>query len=220
MNVIAISNSLYHSTGLLSKLDFDYILRKEDLTEKYLRERRPDYVFFPHWSYLIRPEIYENFNCVIFHMTDLPFGRGGSPLQNLIQRGIGKTKISAIRCVKQVDGGDVYLKRDFDISRGSAAEIYSRAGEVISLMIDEIVEKHPVPVPQKGEVIEFKRRTPDQSDMSEVVGLNGAYNHIRMLDAVGYPKAFIEEGELRYEFSNAVFEHGKLTATVEILRRS
>ena len=31
-------------------------------------------------------EIHENYKCIIFHMTDLPFGRGGSPLQNLISR--------------------------------------------------------------------------------------------------------------------------------------
>ena len=29
-------------------------------------------------------------------MTDLPYGRGGSPLQNLIIRGFESTKISAI----------------------------------------------------------------------------------------------------------------------------
>ena len=47
-------------------------------------------------------------------MTDLPFGRGGSPLQNLIERGIKQTKISAIKCVKELDGGDIYLKRDLE----------------------------------------------------------------------------------------------------------
>ncbi len=26
------------------------------------------------------------FECVCFHMTDVPYGRGGSPLQNLIIR--------------------------------------------------------------------------------------------------------------------------------------
>ena len=59
------------------------------ITDKYklaaqLEASNPDFVFFPHWSWKIPPSIYENYNCVVFHMTDLPFGRGGSPLQNLI----------------------------------------------------------------------------------------------------------------------------------------
>lgn len=42
----------------------------------------PSYIFFPHWSWKIPAEIYERFECVIFHMTDV-FGRGKSA-QNLI----------------------------------------------------------------------------------------------------------------------------------------
>ncbi len=37
-------------------------------------ELKPRYVFFPHWSHIIPQDIYENFECVIFHMTDFPFG--------------------------------------------------------------------------------------------------------------------------------------------------
>jgi methionyl-tRNA formyltransferase len=44
-------------------------------------------------------------------MTDLPFGRGGSPLQNLISRKIYNTKLSAIRVVKELDAGPVFLKK-------------------------------------------------------------------------------------------------------------
>jgi len=46
-------------------------------------------------------------------MTDLPFGRGGSPLQNLIERGIKKTKISAIKVDGGIDTGDIFFKRDW-----------------------------------------------------------------------------------------------------------
>ena len=47
---------------------------------------QPRYIFFPHWSQLVPAEITEMYDCVCFHMTDVPFGRGGSPLQNLIKR--------------------------------------------------------------------------------------------------------------------------------------
>ncbi len=64
--------------------------------------------FFRIGRILFQKIFFFNFNCVVFHMTDLPFGRGGSPLQNLISRGIYKTKISAIKVVKEIDAGPIY----------------------------------------------------------------------------------------------------------------
>ncbi|MFA5260471.1 MAG: methionyl-tRNA formyltransferase, partial [Candidatus Omnitrophota bacterium] len=52
-----------------------------------VKKFNPDLIFFPHWSWKIPRDIYAAYPCVAFHMTDLPYGRGGSPLQNLIMRG-------------------------------------------------------------------------------------------------------------------------------------
>lgn len=65
-----------------------HISKQADLTYDKLIDIRPEKIFIPHWSYIIEEKIYSNFECIVFHMTDLPFGRGGSPLQNLIIRGI------------------------------------------------------------------------------------------------------------------------------------
>jgi methionyl-tRNA formyltransferase len=149
-------------------------------------------------------------------MTDVPFGRGGSPLQNLLERKIYQTKISAIKCVRELDAGAVYLKRDFDISYGNAEEIYLRAAKIISEMIDEIIIRHPKPVPQQGEVVTFKRRIPSQSDISELRDLESVYNHVRMLDAPGYPRAFIECNKIKFIFHDVKEKNGMLQAKVDI----
>ena len=47
----------------------------------------PRYIFFLHWNWIVPETIFTKFECVCFHMTDLPYGRGGSPLQNLILEG-------------------------------------------------------------------------------------------------------------------------------------
>lgn len=216
MNIIAISNNLYKNTTLCNKKNISYINTKEELTLEKLKKINPQYVFFPHWSYIIPKEIYENFNCVIFHMTDLPFGRGGSPLQNLIERGIYNTKISAIKCVKELDAGDIYLKKDFDISNGSAKELYKKAGAIISTMIDEIIETNPKPLAQIGEIVSFKRRMPSQSNIEKISDLTKIYDYIRMLDCDGYPRAYLETEKNKYEFFNAKIENGKIIANVEI----
>ena len=121
------------------------ITDKTRLTYERLKKLQPRYVFFPHWSWIIPPEIYEHFECVVFHMTDLPFGRGGSPMQNLIIRGIYKTKISAIRVEAGLDTGPVYLKKLFDLSSGSAEELFYVLAHRVCSMMTEIIKKQPKP---------------------------------------------------------------------------
>lgn len=194
------------------------ILGKEELTYEKLKMLDPSYVFFPHWSYVIPKEIYENFECIIFHMTDLPYGRGGSPLQNLIMRGHTETKISALKCVKELDAGPIYLKRELSLE-GSAHEIYKSATEIMISMIDDIVKNKRKPTPQEGESVVFKRRTPKQSDLSLADTPDQSYDMIRMLDAPGYPYAFLETSNLRLEFSDAELAEDGTIARVKITRK-
>lgn len=197
---------------------FVYIAEKEKLNYNFLMELKPRYVFFPHWSHIIPQDIYENFECVIFHMTDVPFGRGGSPLQNLVEREIYQTKISALKAVKELDAGDVYLKNDLSLN-GSAEEIYIRATKIISDMIKTIIETRPKPVPQRGDVVEFKRRKLEQSNITNLDSLEKVFDYIRMLDAEGYPHAYIETDGLRYEFTRATLKKNCLLADVKITKK-
>ncbi len=64
------------------RLNIDLITDKKKLTFSRLKNLNPRFVFFPHWSWLIPRKIYENFECVVFHMTDLPFGRSVRALGN------------------------------------------------------------------------------------------------------------------------------------------
>ena len=43
------------------------------------------------------------------------------------------------------------------------------------------------------------------------------YDHIRMLDGEGYPKAFLRFGPYRIEFSRASYKGDKIIADVEIV---
>jgi methionyl-tRNA formyltransferase len=152
-------------------------------------------------------------------MTDVPYGRGGSPLQNLIVHGHTKTRVSALRMVAELDAGPVYLKRPLDLS-GRAQEIFERLSALVFDMIEEIVGNNPEPVPQTDEPVVFNRRTPAQSVLPAEGDLKKVYDHIRMLDAETYPRAFLENGDYRLEFSHArLCEDGALWATVTITEK-
>lgn len=193
---------------------------REELNIEYLESIDPIYIFFLHWSWIIHESIYTKFNCVVFHMTDLPFGRGGSPLQNLIIRGFKETKVSAIKVNSGIDTGDIYLKRDLPLL-GSATEIFHRAGDVIKDMISEIIASGISPVIQKGDPVYFKRRTPQQSLIdNNILDIEGLYDFIRMLDARNYPHAFFENELFKFEFTNAaLINEQELTAHVRIIKK-
>jgi len=198
--------------------EFGLITDPAELVAAHLDQWSPRYVFLPHWSYRVPADIYERYECVIFHMTDVPYGRGGSPLQNLIVRGHDSTCMSAIRCVEQMDAGPVYMKRALSLA-GSAREVFDRAGTLIEEMILEIIRVNPDPVPQVGEPVLFQRRTPRDGNLELAGTLREAYDYIRMLDADGYPSAFLETPTLRFEFDQASFDGEELVTRVQVKRR-
>lgn len=200
------------------RFDVLRLRRRDELDPAALTAFAPSHVFFPHWSWKIPATVYDKFECVVFHMTDLPYGRGGSPLQNLVVRGIENTRLTALRCVEQLDAGPVYLKRPLS-TLGSAEEVFLRAAALMEQMIVEIAERRLQPRPQAGEAVIFERRGPAQGDLSQAGSLNEAHDLIRMLDADGYPPAFIDIGALRLEFSRASLRPGHVAADVRITLR-
>ena len=198
---------------------FYLISQKEDFTVERIGSISPVKIFIPHWSYIIPSAIFERYECIVFHMTDLPYGRGGSPLQNLIVRGLTATKLSALRVEVGLDTGPVYLKMDLSLS-GTAEEIFVRVNKLVGKMIVEIIQNNLQPVPQEGDPVVFKRRKPEQSDMSGLEKLEEIFDYIRMLDADGYPHAYIENGEFRYEFTRASIKaDGSIVADVKITKK-
>ncbi|MDO6488130.1 methionyl-tRNA formyltransferase [Colwellia sp. 6_MG-2023] len=190
---------------------------KIDLTIEYLRKLKPKYIFFPHWSWIVPENILNEFTCVCFHMTDVPYGRGGSPLQNLIIRGHEDTKLTALQMVKELDAGPVFLKEKLSL-KGNATNIFKRSSLLTFDMIEYIVEHEPIAVPQTGTVTEFPRRKPEQSKLTEDISLEDFYNTIRMLDAESYPKAYIKFGNIKLEFSSVSKSNDGLQATVNIFK--
>lgn len=211
-------SNLFHRLSSRSGEQWRLISNPLGLTRSALEPLEPRYVFLPHWSHRVPAEVWQHFECIVFHMTDLPFGRGGSPLQNLIVRGIENTVISALRCQEGLDEGPVYMKRPLAL-HGSAEEIFVRAAGVIENMIGEMIRSEPEPAPQQGEPVFFRRRRPEDGNLAGLDGLKPVFDYIRMLDAEGYPPAFLDVGPWRIEFSRASLKVGAVIADARITVR-
>ena len=185
-----------------SKFEGNWFLisNQKKLTYSLVKKINPRYIFFPHWSFKIKKKIFDNYECVCFHETDLPYGRGGSPIQNLISRGYKTTFISALKMNEKYDSGPIYFKRKLSL-KGKAELIYENSSKKIFDMIQAIYKKEPSPSPQKGRVVNFKRRKEHQSKFPKnVKKLEDIYDHIRMLDARTYPTSYLDHGNLRIYF--------------------
>ena len=194
---------------------FLLVKSRSELSADFLEKHGISRIFLPHWSHIIPASVYEKHECVIFHMTDLPFGRGGSPLQNLIARGIYETKISALRCVKELDAGPIYMKAPLDL-KGSAEQILSRAYSIIEIMIADLININPPAIPQDGPVTVFRRRVPENSRLDGCSSPRELYDRIRMLDADGYPHAFFETESFRVEFTRASLSADSVSAEARL----
>jgi methionyl-tRNA formyltransferase len=215
-----VSNAKTLKKKIEDKFNVCVISDKDELTLSKINSINPRYIFFPHWSWIIPAEIYENFECVVFHPTDLPYGRGGTPIQNLIVNKKYETKISAIRVNEKIDGGDVYLKEPFSVADGSVEEILQNMSDIVfTKMIPDILRTKPRSMPQKGAITLFKRRKPEESNIcnANLKSINDAFDFIRMLDGEGYPKAFIKSGNLKICFSSAEEKLDRIVGKFEIV---
>lgn len=219
--IIASSKDWFQNSTItkdFEKFNFVYLNNKEDLELSKIEKINPRFIFFPHWSWIVPKDIHQNYECVAFHTSPLPYGRGGSPIQNLIARNFEKAPVCALKMNDILDGGPIYGTKEISLL-GSGDQIFDRLSVIIKLMIMEIIENEPLPKEQVGEVTYFKRRTPSDSQLPKKSNILNIYNHIRMLDAKDYPKAFIDHGNLHIEFTDAVEKPDEVLASVSIRQK-
>ena len=193
-----------HFRNKIKQKNFIHITNKKDLNLKKINTINPHIIFVPHWHWKINKEIFDKYITIIFHSTPLPFGRGGSPIQNMILKGFSKTKICAIQAKDEMDSGNIFLKKNLSLE-GSANEIYIRMYSIILEMIKLLTRnKLPKAIPQKGKIVVFNRRNEKESyvDFSSFK-IDKIYDYIRMLDLDyrKFPKAFTRLGRYKLIFS-------------------
>ena len=210
--------AIFDQVNKKSNLKCSYISTPDELDSALKTNTNFHYIFFLHWNWKVSSEIFQKYECICFHMTDLPYGRGGSPLQNLILDGKTETMISAFKMTEEMDAGPIYAKKSMSLD-GRAEDIFKRAGMLSLEIINWIIQNEPVPEPQKYKPKYFNRRKPEQSLMPTQGTLSQIYDLIRMLDAPTYPLTFIDYGDFRLEFSHSKLFDNFIEARVMIKKK-
>ena len=121
MKFIIITKKFWQKLNF-KELDKRFIIQN-NINFKVIKKINPKIIFFIHWSKIIPDYIFKKYLCIQFHTSDLPNFRGGSPIQNQIINNIKRTKITAFKINSIIDGGEICLKKNMDLS-GSAQRIY------------------------------------------------------------------------------------------------
>jgi methionyl-tRNA formyltransferase len=216
MKYLIITKRIWDKKNFL-KLNKNILVIKSLKKEK-IDSLKPKIIFFIHWSKIIEEYFFKNYLCIQFHASNLPMGRGGSPIQNQIIRGIKKTKISAFKIDKNLDRGPICLKKNFSL-KGNLSNILKRMEKTCITMIKQIIKNKKLKFhEQKGKISFYKRRKKNDSAIffQNLKNLNDCYDFIRMLDANDYPNAYVDNNKFRFSFKNVKRYKNYLTAETKI----
>ena len=193
------------------------IKTKKEFNLKKLKKVQPDYIFFPHWSWIVNKKIFNTYKCICFHMTKLPYGIGGTPLQNLIIRKKKTTTLTSFRMINKIDQGPILITKKINL-KGSAEEIYRKISKEVFIMIKKILKKYPKETEQKGKKIYFKRIVDSKLQFKRIKNLSDFYDEIRMRDSHSYKKTCLKINDYKIEFSNAKLYKNRIEAKTIIKR--
>lgn len=191
------------------------IKTKADLNLELLEKINPRYIFFPHWNWKVDSEIFDRYECVVFHTAPLPFGRGGSPIQNLILRNIEKTPVCALRMTEMLDGGPIYDSIEVTLD-GTITEIFSKIAVCVEKLIIKICQENIEPKEQSGVVVSFNRLTYADNELKSEYSIKELYDRIRMVDGLDYQRAYLNFGKNKIEFTEAHLDKNCLFAKIKV----
>tara|TARA_B110000003_G_C16645388_1_gene531797 strand:- start:1930 stop:2595 length:666 start_codon:yes stop_codon:yes gene_type:complete len=216
--LVCSSRNWFKLNGEISKNNIvKFITGDEELTLDSVDQFKPDYILFPHWNWIVKKDIHENYDCIVFHTAPLPYGRGGSPIQNLIMEGFQTSPVCAIKMTDKLDAGPIYSSSNISLE-GNLDSIFLRINDTVNKLIAKIISENPQPMAQVGEPHIFKRLTQSNNEIAVGLDLDKIYDHIRMVDHVDYQNAFIMYGDIKIEFENASHDGNTIEATCRITK--
>jgi methionyl-tRNA formyltransferase len=204
-------------TSEFNSLNIIKISSREQLNLEFLEKINPRYIFFPHWNWRVNSEIYERFDCVVFHTAPLPYGRGGSPIQNLIIRGIKHAPVCALKMTETLDGGPIYDSIEISLE-GTITDIFFRIALCVDKLIVKICKENTIPKEQIGDTLIFDRLSYADNELKSEYSIKEIYDRIRMVDGENYKNAYINYGDYKIEFSNCEIDSKQLTAKARFIR--
>ena len=141
-------------------------------------------------------------NNLVVHASELPKGRGWSPLTWQILEGRNEIPVSLFEAGESVDSGPVYKTAKIEFSGtelvGELRAAVARATvELCQYFVDGYPAASATGIPQTGEPSYYERRRPKDSQLNIDRSLREQFNMLRTVDGEHYP-AWFELNDRRF----------------------
>lgn len=167
---------LLHNIDDINSCDYLFLLSCEQILKE---------------NYLIRAR-----KAFVVHGSNLPEGRGWSPLTWEILQGRTEFHVSLIEASKSVDAGKVFKRAQFQLQGheliDEMREIQAR--EICNLILDYVKNPGIDGEDQIGEPTYYKKRSSKDSELNIKESISSQFNLLRIVDNERYPAFFYRDG--------------------------
>lgn len=142
---------------------------------------------------------------LVVHESDLPRGRGWSPLTWQVLEGANRIPVTLLEASREVDAGPIYLQRWITLDGTELVdELRARQADATIQICREWLANYPsiidAAVPQAGVATSYRRRVAADSELDPAKPLRDQFGLLRVVDNHRYP-AFFSHGGARYVIS-------------------
>lgn len=147
---------------------------------------------------------------LVVHASDLPKGRGFSPLVWQILEGVNEIPVTMILMAEEVDAGDIVMQRQLKFQGHELnKEMRAKLGQSIVEMCVDFVK---IPTPparriQAGAPSWYRRRHPQDSRIDPLKTIDSQFELFRVVDNDSYPAFFDYRG---HRFIVRIDDAGKI----------
>ena len=153
-----------------------------------------DILFIINYTKIINNSVLKKIKLpIVIHASDLPKGKGFSPLMWQVLENKKKIKVSMIKAVKKVDSGPIIFKKQIKLN---GTELYDELRLKLSKVIVDLMKKLLIVYPnlklksQKGNSTFYKKRQPKDSNLNINKSLKSQFNLLRTCDNRNWPAFF------------------------------
>lgn len=178
------------------------VVRKYDPKFSFVKEARKlkkgDVLFILSCNRILtEKELEFHKNNIVVHASDLPKGRGWSPMTWQVESGKNKIPLTLFEADEECDAGDYYVKDFIKLDGMELIEdIRKKLADKIIQMIKKYLSLYPMePIPQRERATYYRKRTPKDNELNINKSLKSQFSKMRVADNKRYPSYFRYKGK-------------------------
>lgn len=138
---------------------------------------------------------------LIVHESDLPAGKGFSPVQWQVLSGKTNIPVCLLEAAEKVDSGDIILRTEMQLNGDELwSEIRQKQAQVTIKLIEQFLEAYPrfSRTPQSGNETYFEKRSEKDDELNVQKSIAELFNQLRVADNERFPAFFRMHGKKYY----------------------